>query len=733
MIRASKIFRLFVSSTFSDLKAERNALQARVFPRLRQVCERHGARFQSIDLRWGVSEQASLDQQTIDICLKEIARCQQTTPRPNFLVLLGNRYGWCPPPAHIPAAEFEAILERTVGSDRDLLEAWYRRDANAVPPEYCLRPRERGSEVEAYEDWAPIETRLHTVLARTSAALDLDAEARLKYVASATHQEITAGALQVEDADEHVFCFFREIENLPRDERSAGFLDLTADGKPDAEAESRLAQLKGELRCRLPENIRQYQARWTGDGVTTDHLDALCDDVYQSLAALIRRQMAQLEEVDPLQAEAAEHEAFGRQRAAFFVGRAGMLRTIGDYVAGASPHPLMVWGKPGSGKSALMARAVENAQDAQPDAVVIQRFVGATPASSSGRALLQSLCQQILVACDLERQRAERLAEIEGTDEIAQQRRQEIRDQYAIPATFQALSGAFRQFLSMVPAGQQLLLFLDGLDQLSQADNARGLTWLPVQLPTNVRVVVSTTPGQCKERLDAVLPPEGAVELEPFPAAEAEELLDLWLDDVGRTLQDRQRQEVLTKFAACPRPLYLKLAFEEARRWRSYDGVPTAAGGRHGLGQNILEIIRDLFARLSSDQNHGRVLVSRSLGYVAAARNGLTEDELLDVLSQDVTLYTWFLESLYHTPPDLLTQIRRYLERKPVPSLDIEPGQPVSDETAEAWLESLRADHLALERFLSQIVQRPDGPRLPVVLWSRLYADLEPYLALRSV
>jgi len=41
--------------TFSDLKAERDALQPDVFPRLREYCQKHGARFQAIDLRWGVN------------------------------------------------------------------------------------------------------------------------------------------------------------------------------------------------------------------------------------------------------------------------------------------------------------------------------------------------------------------------------------------------------------------------------------------------------------------------------------------------------------------------------------------------------------------------------------------------------------------------------------------------------------------------------------------------------
>ena len=47
----SRTFRIFVSSTFSDMIAERSALQERVFPRLRALCEAHGCRFrQSISV-----------------------------------------------------------------------------------------------------------------------------------------------------------------------------------------------------------------------------------------------------------------------------------------------------------------------------------------------------------------------------------------------------------------------------------------------------------------------------------------------------------------------------------------------------------------------------------------------------------------------------------------------------------------------------------------------------------
>ena len=118
MAQASKTFRIFISSTFSDLKEERNALQKDVFPKLRELCTQHGCRFQAIDLRWGVSDEAALDQQTVKICLEEIARCQEITPRPNFIILLGDRYGWRPLPSEIPASEFEEIERRISGRRR---------------------------------------------------------------------------------------------------------------------------------------------------------------------------------------------------------------------------------------------------------------------------------------------------------------------------------------------------------------------------------------------------------------------------------------------------------------------------------------------------------------------------------------------------------------------------------------------------------------------------------------
>ena len=133
--------------------------------------------------------------------------------------------------------------------------------------------------------------------------------------------------------------------------------------------------------------------------------------------------------------------------------------------------------------------------------------------------------------------------------------------------------------MTMIPENREAVILLDALDQLSPTDNAHSLNWLPGQLPTNVRIVASVLDregesGACLRTARAKLPEESLIDLEPMTLDQGAELLDKWLSDARRTLQLAQRDDILQKFASCPMPLYLKVAFEEARNWRPYDGLP---------------------------------------------------------------------------------------------------------------------------------------------------------------
>jgi hypothetical protein len=145
-------------------------------------------------------------------------------------------------------------------------------------------------------------------------------------------------------------------------------------------------------------------------------------------------------------------------------------------------------------------------------------------------------------------------------------------------------------------------------------------------------------------------------------------LLNAWLNDTGRMLQNDQRQEVIEKFSSCPLPLYLRLASREAERWKSWEGIPEPISG------TVEGILQNLLARLEQPGNHGKTFVRHALTYLATGKNGLTEEEILDVLSRDKDI---------------------------------------------------------LEDFLKRSPESPSIDRLPIIVWSRLFWDLRPYMTSR--
>lgn len=73
------------------MQAERDALNKRAFPALRQLCEVRGVSWHEVDLRWGLPLTPSAEEPILHLCLREIDEC-----RPFFIGILGDRYGWTP-------------------------------------------------------------------------------------------------------------------------------------------------------------------------------------------------------------------------------------------------------------------------------------------------------------------------------------------------------------------------------------------------------------------------------------------------------------------------------------------------------------------------------------------------------------------------------------------------------------------------------------------------------------
>ena len=267
---------------------------------------------------------------------------------------------------------------------------------------------------------------------------------------------------------------------------------------------------------------------------------------------------------------------------------------------------------PGPGKTALMAKAVEQQKTEfrNQKSEVVVRFIGATPGSSDLRTLLSDPCREL------------------GVTEIPQDMNELVRTFRAQLSTEQ--TGGKEEGAKPQPANQcQVVLFLDALDQLNPTDNARMLYWLPRELKPNVKFIVSVLEAEQVPKSDqakltsgiqrsAMLDdpfdlahriwPQSLLEVGALDESSGAELLNSWLTEAGRTLQDIQRREVLIRFAHCPLPLYLKLATKEAQRWKSWEGVPVP------LGESVEALLEQLLVRLERPEHHGQTLVGRSLG-----------------------------------------------------------------------------------------------------------------------
>eukprot|EP00755_Sulcionema_specki_P012176 Sspe_Gene.8259::Locus_2820_Transcript_2_2_Confidence_0.600_Length_6861::g.8259::m.8259/K11127/TEP1; telomerase protein component 1 len=122
-----RTIRVFISSTFLDMEAERDIISTRVFPTLRRWCAISGMRVHliDVDMRWGITSHDAISGLSLELCLNEVERA-----KPFFVGLVGSRYGYVPENTkvktlpHVDAKEgcFDYLDEVPVGQSVTALE-----------------------------------------------------------------------------------------------------------------------------------------------------------------------------------------------------------------------------------------------------------------------------------------------------------------------------------------------------------------------------------------------------------------------------------------------------------------------------------------------------------------------------------------------------------------------------------------------------------------------------------
>jgi len=606
-----KTARVFVSSTFSDMHAERDYLNRFVFPELRSRCIRHGIEFVGIDLRWGVTEKEIEQRGALSVCLDEIRRC-------NFFVsLIGDRYGWIPVPEEIPQKSFDAVREvRDLAvEDVSLLCEWYRLDETSDPPVYRLR---HGHEVP--DD---VSERLIRLLEA----------AHLPHAGdSIIAQEINEGAFEPSRPDARAFFYLRKSGlHLCPDFPEALVPSFV---EQDSDHQEKLACLKERITNHASERIEvlEYEGTYAGMRIDPTILPSelgeqerealkdsiirledwhvLSEDVQAAIKAHGTVALNGMEELgqqiiedlwkaiedelkdssepsDTLVKERLYHEQFLIERTRLFLGRSDLLKSMLDYAADTEDRkPLVITGNPGCGKSSLVAECARLCRKQNPHALVLPHFIGAAPGSTDLYTTIRSLCEALRHECSLD-------SEISPDPE-------KLHHQMPV-------------FLEKAGANHPVIL----------------LGWLPFHLPPGVRVIVSTLSGDCLDRLQERVSTNHILQVPALPEPDRESLIQMFLANRGKKLTEDQLASLLDTSTRpdAGLPLYLLVALEELCLFGEYESLDLRI-------DTLPAMLPDLFDQvlMRLEQDYTRDRAESILRLFAVSRSGLLESEILDLL-----------------------------------------------------------------------------------------------------
>jgi len=413
---------------------------------------------------------------------------------------------------------------------------------------------------------------------------------------SVTELEILHGVFSEEQMHGQAYFYFRDpkyLESVPDGKRQ----DFISESD---EASEKLVKLKQKIQIAHNEKICELREDYANP-------EQLGEWILEDFTALIDRLYPKDQILDPLDQEAMRHEAYAQSRRLAFVGRSDLLRQMDEHVGAAAVKPLVLTGESGCGKSALLAEWVARWRLDNPEDLIIRHYTGSTPESADWQGLVRRILGELKRAFAI-------------TDEL--------------PMEPDALRTAMQDWLVKAAGSRRVVIVLDALNQLSGEDaSARQLGWLPFALPPNVRLIVSSLPG---ESLD-VLHKRGWKEFDvPLftlddiaPAAVA--YFDIFSKKLPKNILDK-----IENTAAAANALYLRAVLDELRQFGIHEELEAKAF-EYLKAPDLPTLFDLILTRWHEDFGKDRDypdLVRRNLCLIACSRFGLSEAEMLDLLGK---------------------------------------------------------------------------------------------------
>ncbi|MBL7988399.1 MAG: tetratricopeptide repeat protein [Chlorobi bacterium] len=346
---------------------------------------------------------------------------------------------------------------------------------------------------------------------------------------------------------------------------------------------------------RLKEDIRAsgYPVR---EGFTTPQ--ELGAEIHKDLRDLIEKRFPLEAAPSLLEQERTAHNAFAQSRRQAYIRNESTVKLLSDVVE-SGQQKIVITAQSGMGKSALIAYWSLLHQASHPGQAMVTHYVGASASARDHIGLMLHI-----------------IREIKQLYSVAQD----------VPDTARNIEQQFPAWLAYV-RNRKLLLIIDAVNQLPEP--GQSLHWLPNFIPPDIQVVLTTTEGPLLATLCQCGYAE--VQVQPLSHTQRAAVIERYLAEYHKKLGSEKLSRIADD-QKCSNALFLRTVLEELRVFGVHEELDTRI--EHYMDAVDLD---DLFQRVLErmEHDHGVDVVQLTMEAIWASRAGLTETEMLELMSME--------------------------------------------------------------------------------------------------
>lgn len=295
-----------------------------------------------------------------------------------------------------------------------------------------------------------------------------------------------------------------------------------------------------------------------------------------------------------------------------------------DYIDDTNSNkPYFISGRSGSGKSALMAHIIDEAEKNLKKISYI--FIGTTPRSTNLNYILSYLLGDNMPYVETE---DGNITIKNAKISLSSQDDEGISSKDDIFSYKDMCKKAVEIINALGQKEENFVFMIDAIDQLNTNNNPE---WIPEILPSNVKLIISMLNDNnysddssaykfIKDRNYKV------IELKKY--SKALDLLENTLKKKNRKVTQEQSNYFLEQYKDAQTPFFIKMAAMEMAEWRSYDVVKKDVD----LVNNNKDVVKEFISNLGSIHHHSKDFIRKILCYLYISQSGLSENEILELL-----------------------------------------------------------------------------------------------------